>query len=102
VMSFTGANQTAVISTGDLDIGANSVVTLARPIVDNGSATVAIASRTLLNQGINFNTAVAASSENRVSLRSAGRYHRLKVTPTGANWNNAISVDVDVTPQGVR
>jgi hypothetical protein len=102
VMSFTGANQTAIISTGDLDIGANSVVTLARPIVDNGSATVAIASRTLLNQGVNFNTAVAASSENRVSLRSAGRYHRLKVTPTGANWDNAISVDVDVTPQGVR
>jgi hypothetical protein len=102
VMSFTGANQTAVISTGDLDIGANSVVTLARPIVDNGSATVAIASRTLLNQGVNFNTAVAASSENRVPLRSAGRYHRLKVTPTGDNWNNAISVDVDVTPQGVR
>jgi hypothetical protein len=102
VMSFTGANQTAVISTGDLDIGANSVVTLARPIVDNGSATVAIASRTLLNQGVSFNTAVAASSENRVPLRSAGRYHRLKVTPTGDNWNNAISVDVDVTPQGVR
>jgi hypothetical protein len=102
VMTYTGASQTAVISTGDLDIGANSVVTLARPIVDNGSATVAIASRTLLNQGVSFNTAVAASSENRVSLRSAGRYHRLKVTPTGANWNNAISVDVDVTPQGVR
>jgi len=102
VMTYTGASQTGVISTGDLDIGANSVVTLARPIVDNGSATVAIASRTLLNQGVSFNTAVAASSENRVPLRSAGRYHRLKVTPTGANWNNAISVDVDVTPQGVR
>ena len=102
VMTYTGANQTAVISTGDLDVGANSVVTLARPIVDNGSANVAIASRTLLNQSVNFNTAVAASSENRVPLRSAGRYHRLKVTPTGSNWNNAISVDVDVTPQGVR
>ena len=102
VMTYTGASQTGVISTGDLDIGANSVVTLARPIVDNGSATVAIASRTLLNQGVSFNTAVAASTENRVPLRSAGRYHRLKVTPTGANWNNAISVDVDVVPQGVR
>ena len=102
VMTYTGASQTGVIATGDLDIGANSVVTLARPIVDNGSATVAIASRTLLNQGVSFNTAVAASTENRVPLRSAGRYHRLKVTPTGANWNNAISVDVDVTPQGVR
>ena len=102
VMTYTGASQTGVIATGDLDIGANSVVTLARPIVDNGSATVAIASRTLLNQGVSFNTAVAASSENRVSLRSAGRYHRLKVTPTGSNWDNAISVDVDITPQGVR
>jgi hypothetical protein len=102
VMTYTGASQTGVIATGDLDIGANSVVTLARPIVDNGSATVAIASRTLLNQGVSFNTAVAASTENRVPLRSAGRYHRLKVTPTGDNWNNAISVDVDVTPQGVR
>jgi hypothetical protein len=102
VMTYTGVNQAAVISTGDLDIGANSVVTLARPIVDNGSANVAIASRTLLNQGVSFNTAVAASSENRVPLRSAGRYHRLKVTPTGDNWDNAISVDVDVTPQGVR
>jgi hypothetical protein len=102
VMTYTGANQTGVIATGDLDAGTNSVVTLARPIVDNGSATVAIASRTLLNQDVSFNTAVAASTENRVPLRSAGRYHRLKVTPTGDNWNNAISVDVDVTPQGVR
>jgi hypothetical protein len=102
VMTYTGVNQAAVISTGDLDIGANSVVTLARPIVDNGSANVAIASRTLLNQGVSFNTAVAASSENRVPLRSAGRYHRLKVNPTGDNWDNAISVDVDITPQGVR
>ena len=102
VMTYTGANQTGYISTGDLDIGANSVVTLARPIIDNGSATVAIASRTLLDQGVTFGSAVAASSENRVPLRSAGRYHRLKVTPTGSNWNNAISVDVDITPQGVR
>ena len=102
VMTYTGASQTGVISTGDLDIGANSVVTLARPIVDNGSATVAIASRTLLDQGVNYGTAIAASSENRVPLRSAGRYHRLKVTPTGADWKNAVSVDVDVTPQGVR
>lgn len=102
VMTYTGANQTGVIATGDLDTGTNSVVTLARPIIDNGSANVAIASRTLLNQGVSFNTAVAASTENRVPLRSAGRYHRLKITPTGDNWDNAISVDVDITPQGVR
>ena len=102
VMTYTGANLSGYVTTGDLDVGANSVVTLARPIVDNGSATVSIASRTLLDQSVTFNTPVAASSENRVPLRSAGRYHRLKITPTGSNWDNAISVDVDVTPQGVR
>ena len=102
VMTYTGANLSGYVTTGDLDVGANSVVTLARPIVDNGSANVSIASRTLLSSDVNFSTPVASSSENRVPLRSAGRYHRLKVAPTGSNWKNAISVDIDVTPQGVR
>jgi len=102
VYSFTGANLTGSIATGDIDLGANSVVTLARPIVDNGSGSLSIASRTLLNQSVTYGTSTAADSENRVSLRSAGRYHRLKLTPTGAAWKTAVAVDVDVTPQGVR
>ena len=102
VYSFTGANLTGSIATGDIDVGANSVVTLARPIVDNGSGSLSVASRTLLNQSVTYGTSTAADSENRVSLRSAGRYHRLKLVPTGANWKTAIAIDVDVTPQGVR
>jgi len=102
VYTYTGANLTGQISTGDIDLGGVSVVTLARPQVDNGSATVAVASRTLLNQSVNYGTAVAADSENRVSLRSAGRYHRLQLVPTGADWKNAVAVDVDVVGQGVR
>jgi hypothetical protein len=35
-------------------------------------------------------------------LRSSGRYHRLKINPTGDNWKNAVAVDVDITPQGGR
>ena len=102
VYSFTGASLTGSIATGDIDVGANSVVTLARPIVDNGSGSLSVASRTLLNQSVTYGTSTAADSENRVSLRSAGRYHRLKLVPTGANWKTAVAVDVDVTPQGVR
>jgi hypothetical protein len=102
VYSFTGTSLTGSIATGDIDVGANSVVTLARPIVDNGSGSLSIASRTLLNQSVTYGTSTAADSENRVSLRSAGRYHRLKLTPTGAAWKTAVAVDVDVTPQGVR
>ncbi len=102
VYSFTGSSLTGSIATGDIDVGANSVVTLARPIVDNGSGSLSIASRTLLNQSVTYGNPIAADSENRVSLRSAGRYHRLKLTPTGVAWKTAVAVDVDVTPQGVR
>jgi hypothetical protein len=102
VYSFTGSSLTGNISTGDIDIGSNSVVTLARPIVDNGSGSLSVASRTLLNQSVTYGTSTAADSENRVSLRSAGRYHRLNLVPTGANWKTAVAVDVDITPQGVR
>ena len=102
VYSFTGASLTGSIATGDIDVGANSVVTLAKPIVDNGSGSLSVASRTLLNQSVTYGTSTAADSENRVSLRSAGRYHRLKLVPTGANWKTAVAIDVDITPQGVR
>jgi hypothetical protein len=102
VYSFTGANLTGSIATGDIDVGANSVVTLAKPIVDNGSGSLSVASRTLLNQSVTYGTSTAADSENRVSLRSAGRYHRLKLVPTGSNWKTAVAIDVDITPQGVR
>jgi hypothetical protein len=102
IMTYTGANLTGDIQTGDIDLGANSVVTLARPQVDNGSADVSVASRTLLSQSVIFGTAVSADSENRCSLRSAGRYHRIRVQPTGASWENAVAIDIDIVAQGVR
>lgn len=101
IVAISGAYKTAYVVTGDIDVG-RSVVTLAKPIVDNGSATVAVASRDLLTETVEFGTAVAADSENRVSLRSNGDYHRLKVTPTGANWKTLIGVDVDIVKQGNR
>lgn len=101
IVAISGSIKAAYVVTGDIDVG-RSVVTLAKPIVDNGSATVAVASRELLNQTVEFGTAVAADAENRVSLRSNGDYHRLKVTPTGANWKTLIGVDVDIVKQGNR
>jgi hypothetical protein len=102
IVTFTGANSTATLTTGDIGDGATSVVTLARPIVDNGSGSVAIASRMLLSAVPQLGSYTAADSDNRVSLRSSGKYHRLSVIPTGSNWSNAIGVDIDVTPQGTR
>lgn len=102
IMTYTGANLSADLQTGDIDLGGQSIVTLARPQVDGGSADVSVASRALLSQSINFGTAVAADSENRCSLRSGGRYHRIRVQPTGSNWDAAVAVDIDIVGQGVR
>ena len=101
IVTFTGATTTATLTTGDIEDGYNSVAKLARPIIENGSGDVSVASRRMLDDTITYSTAVSASSENRCSLRSAGRYHRVKVSPTGS-WLYAIGVDIDLEGQGTR
>ena len=102
VVTYNGQPATGQLITGDLNAGGRSVVTLARPQVDNGSATVSVASRTLLSQEPAFGSQVAADSDNRVSLRSNGNYHRFKVVPTGDNWSTAVALDIDLSGQGTR
>jgi hypothetical protein len=102
IITFTGTNATANIVTNDLEYGYNSVVTLIRPSVDSGSASVSVASRRMLDDTITYSTAVSASQEDRCSVRSAGRYHRVALTPTGANWFSAIGMDIDYSEQGTR
>jgi hypothetical protein len=101
VMTYNGASATGNIITGDLNAGGRSVVTLARPLVDAGSATVSVASRTLLSEQTSFGTAGTADSDNRISLRSNGNYHQFRVIPTG-NWKTAVGLDVELQGQGVR
>lgn len=102
IVVFTGTRKTATLTTNDIEFGYNSLVNLIRPSVDNGSADVQIASRKELNDNVTFGTAVSANGEGRVGVRSHGRYHRVSVTPTGANWTLAIGVDVDYNQAGTR
>jgi hypothetical protein len=103
IVTFTGVNSTATIQTGDLSAeNRKTAVTLVQPIVDNGSASVAISSRNLLTEQVIFGTATNADSENRVSIRSMGRYHQLEFTPLGDNWQTAIGADVELVPMGGR
>jgi hypothetical protein len=102
VITFTGLPATATITTNDLEYGYNSVLTLIRPSVDNGSASVSVASRRMLDDTITYGTSVSASQEDRCAVRSAGRYHRVALTPTGANWSSAIGMDIDYSEQGTR
>jgi len=101
LVTFTGSNYNSELITADIELGYNSVVTLARPQIDNGSAIIKIASRRELDDNIQFGSSVTTSSEGRASLRSAGRYHRFSISPTG-NWTNAVGLDIDVKSQGNR
>jgi len=102
IVTFSGNGNTAYIETGDIEMpGVTSAITLAKPIVDGGSGSVALFSRRLLNQQVVFGSQTAADAENRVSLRGIGRYHRLQLTPTG-QWTNAVGLDVDMNPLGTR
>jgi hypothetical protein len=102
IVTFGGTNQTAVITSGDIEQEATeTMLTLARPVVDNGSATVQVASRYRLDGNLSYSPAVAADSENRIPLRSRGKYHRISLTPTGT-WRTAVGVDVEVKAVGGR
>ena len=98
-LAASGASSTTIF---DERIGYNSVLTLIRPSVDNGSASVSVASRRMLDDTITYGSSVTASQEDRCSVRSAGRYHRVALTPTGANWSSAIGMDIDYSEQGTR
>ncbi|MFZ4599867.1 MAG: hypothetical protein ACOYNN_14585 [Terrimicrobiaceae bacterium] len=102
LITFTGAAKTATIETSDIESPANqSMVTMIKPIVDNGTGSASVASRLQLNQTVSFPSVTAANSENRIGTRSYGRYHRVKLEPSG-NWTTAIGMDVDIQSAGTR
>lgn len=101
VYGFTGDPIEAYVSSNDLDIG-RSLITLAKPIVDNGSGDVAVSSRVLMSNVPQFGNYSSPDSINRVSLRSSGNYHRVRVKPTGDNWRTVVGVDVDIVKAGDR
>jgi hypothetical protein len=102
IITFTGPSKAGLITSADLETGTNmSMVTLVKPIVDSGSASVAVDSRFNLAEAVAFGSATAADSENRVGFRSLGRYHRVQVIPSG-NWTTAIGFEVDIQQAGGR
>jgi hypothetical protein len=102
IVSFTGSPSTATLETGDIEIENRfSTLRMVRPIVDNGTSNVALASRSRLGDAVAFGSYQTPSSEDRVSVRGVGRYHRLSFQPTGL-WTTAIGADIEIEPQGSR
>jgi hypothetical protein len=102
IITFSGGNSVAKFETGDIEVpGSTSAITMVKPIVDNGSGSVALISRRLLTQSVEFGAQSAADAENRVSIRGIGRYHRLQLTPTGI-WSTAVGMDIELNGLGTR
>jgi hypothetical protein len=102
IITFTGNNATPTIETGDIEIENRfSNLRLVRPIVDGGTSNVALATRARLGDAITYGSYQTPTSEDRVSLRGIGRYHRLSFQPTGL-WTTAIGADIELEPQGSR
>jgi hypothetical protein len=102
IINFVGANKQASISTADVSSDASmSMITLIKPIIDAGSASMAIASRMNLAQAVAFGATSAADAENRAGFRSLGKYHRIRVEPSG-NWTTAIGVEAEIQQAGMR
>ena len=103
IVAFSGSALTANIVTPDLSLNdMPSVMTLIRPVIDGGSCSVQVNSRRRLNQQTDFTgSTYSSNTDNRIGLRSAGTYHRVKAIPTGV-WSSAVGLDVTIIPQGMR
>lgn len=101
IYGFTGPAQDAYVTSNDIDVG-RSVVTLLKPIVDAGIGQAQVSSRVLLNDTPVFNGYQTPDSENRISVRSNGNYHRVRVKPSNVDWKTIVGVDVEYMGQGTR
>jgi hypothetical protein len=102
IISYEGEQDESYLTTNDLEFGNNSTITLARPMIDNGSAEFQIASRRMLNDNVLFSDKSVTSEEGRADLRSSGKYHRVRVHPLGSGWTHAVGFDIDYAVSGTR
>lgn len=103
IIVFDGPVMSATVSTGDIDAGP-SMVTMARPYVDNGSGSVAIATRQALSAPPQYTSYVSPNTDGRCPLRSNGRFHRISVQTAAGDttWDTIVGVDVEVQKAGMR
>lgn len=102
---LTGASLAPRVDTQEMQIapGRVSLITGARPLVDGGVPSVALAVRQRLVDPITFKSPSALNALGLCPQRSAGRYARASITePAGALWTNISGVELDVVPQGIR
>jgi hypothetical protein len=101
LVRFTGSDRSAVVSTGDIQLGKGrrAMIQSVRGLVDSAHD-VTVGKKT--DMGDTESTVSGSSNSNgKVSLRANARYHRIQVEPTAA-FTELVGVDVDAAVEGMR
>ncbi len=102
---FDGSNLAATIETGETELhpGRISKVTKARPLVDGGTITVALAGRARIQDTVSFGGSGSLDDIGEVGLLDESRYHRFRVkVAAGGSWTHAQGIQIQATPMGTR
>lgn len=103
--SYTGANKDVTLESGNLEFvpGRRSKVRSVRPLVDgNRDTKTSIAALADTSDAVVYGKKIALDRTGRCPHRSNGRYHRIKTEIDGADFVEALGLDVDALPEGSR
>ncbi len=88
---FTGATRKATIETGDIQPkdGMNWQINAVRPLIDGGTADIAVAKRARLTDGIFYGTASPMNVDGVCPVYAEGRYMRFRTSLTSStSWDH--------------
>ena len=103
IYTFTGTPLAATIETAEAPIstGKHSIVTRVYPYYEDGSVTLAVGTRDKQSDTPTFTSAVAPNDGDFAPFRAQGRYHRARMSLSGA-WSKALGIDVEARNIGRR
>lgn len=101
---FTGANRRATVETGDIQPkdGSLWIVNGVRPLVDGGSAEIAAAARTKLQDVVAYGTSSMSDADGLCPMCVESRYMRFRSSLTSStSWNHfqGLTLDYELTGQ---
>lgn len=102
---FNGSTLAASVETTEKQVGKGRrmMVRNARPMVDGGNPTVAVATRERLVDAPSWSSESSMNATGLCPLRKSGRYARGRISmPAGDSWTHMQGVEVDLEPLGER
>lgn len=105
IATFSGQPLNGTVETTELGQAQNTLVRRVYPMTDgaaSGDVAVAVSARQSQQDAATWGSTATMTDAGWCPVRSAGRYHRVRVHLTGETWQQIHGLDVDVEPLGFR